>query len=191
MSRRTRDRGSAGYTFPLMLVILVAFAYGAGRLEQTQSYRLKRDKEEELLFRGLEYQKAIRAFEAFGSTEKRYPRNLDELVSDPRSNGRRFIRQLYKDPITGRDFEPIVTPAGTISGVVSASRDIPLRKVGFDKELKGFDKAKSYNDWRFDAKAKMAVPQGSRPGSPLPRAPESPLPGAPESPPPPSSPVPY
>ncbi len=162
---------SAGYTFPLMLVILAAFAYGAGRLERSQSYRLKRDKEEELLFRGLEYLRAIRAFQTASAAQKRYPRTLGELVSDPRTNGRRFIRQLYKDPITGRDFGLILTKDGTISGVVSSSKDIPLRMVDFDRDLEGFDKASSYAGWRFDAKE-------HGPANPPPASLEAPAPSA-------------
>jgi hypothetical protein len=151
MSGKTKHDGQAGYTFPLMLVILAAVSYGASQLEASQSYRLKRDKEEELLFRGMEYLKAILAFEAANEKEKRYPKKLEELVSDPRSSGRRFIRQLYKDPITGQDFDLILTEDRTISGVVSRSKGVPFRKVNFDKELKGFDRAASYADWRFEA----------------------------------------
>ena len=162
----------AGYTFPLMLVILAAFAYGAGRLERSQSYRLRRDKEEELLFRGVEYLRAIRAFQTASATEKRYPRTLDELVSDPRANGRRFIRQLYKDPMTGRDFGLILTKDGTISGVVSSSKDIPLRMVDFDKDLKDFDKASSYAGWRFEVK--QHGPASPPPGPPAASQPAQP-----------------
>jgi hypothetical protein len=150
MSGKTKHGGQAGYTFPIMLLILAAVSYGAAQLENSQSYRLKRDKEEELLFRGMEYLKAIRAFEAANATETRFPKKLEELVSDPRSNGRRFIRQLYKDPITGQDFDLILTRDRTISGVVSRSKGVPFRKVDFDKLLKGFDRAGSYTDWRFE-----------------------------------------
>ncbi len=148
--------GSGGYTFPLMLVVLTAIAFGTARLELTQSYRVKRDKEEELLFRGLAYMKAIQAFHAVDATEKRYPRKPEELISDPRAPGRRFIRQLYKDPMTGGDFHSILTPEGTIVGVVSAGTAIPFRKIDFDKGLAEFDKAKSYADWRFTVKAQRA-----------------------------------
>ena len=79
--------------------------------------------------------------------------------------GRRFIRRLYPDPMTGRDFDLIMTPEGTISGVVSSSKDAPLRQVDFDKDLEGFDKASSYAGWRFDAKAKLPAPQAGRPGN--------------------------
>ncbi len=158
MVEREARQGSEGYTFPLMLIILAALAYGAGRLELTQSYRIKRDKEEELLFRGKEYMKAIRAFYAAAATEKRYPKSLPELVSDPRSKGRRFIRQLYNDPISGGAFNLIQAPDGTITGVVSASAGVPFRAVGFEKDLaETFEKAKTYADWRFDAKAKASA----------------------------------
>ncbi len=158
--------GSGGYTFPLMLVILTAIAFGTARLELTQSYRVKRDKEEELLFRGLAYMKAIQAFHAAEATEKRYPRKLEELISDPRAPGRRFIRQLYKDPMTGGDFHSILAPEGTIVGVFSASTAIPFRKIDFDKGLAAFDKAKSYADWRFTVKAQGAAPlQNADPAS--------------------------
>jgi hypothetical protein len=191
MSGRTSSQ--AGYTFPLMLVILVAIAFGAGQLERSQSYRLRHENEEELLFRGLAYLKALKAFETASAAEKRFPRKLEELVSDPRMQGRRYIRQLYKDPMTGRDFDLILTAQGTISGVVSWSRGIPFRKVDFDKELHEFDQAATYRDWRFDAKPKAAVqaagaakgqpgtnPPPAAPGN-LPQAfsPESPQPANP------------
>lgn len=55
---------------------------------------IQREKEEELIFRGLQYAEAIRVFQArFG----RPPARLEELVEvEPRS-----IRRLWKDPMTG------------------------------------------------------------------------------------------
>ena len=109
------------------------------------------------MFRGLAYMKAIQAFHAADATAPRYPRKLEELVSDPRTPGRRFIRQLYKDPITGGDFKPILTPEGAIAGVVSPSAAIPFRKVDFDKSLADFKTARTYADWRFAVKAEGAA----------------------------------
>lgn len=55
---------------------------------------IQREKEEELIFRGLQYAEAIRVFQArFG----RPPARLEELVEvEPRS-----IRRLWEDPMTG------------------------------------------------------------------------------------------
>ena len=147
--RRTPPAGSPGYTFPLMLIIVAAMAFGATRLDLAQSYRLKRDKEAELLFRGLAFKRAIKEFY---SKNNRYPRQLKELANDRDSSKRRFIRQVYKDPMTGGDFKLILGSEGVIMGVVSSSKDVPFKKVDFEKELENFEKAKTYADWKFEAK---------------------------------------
>jgi hypothetical protein len=136
-----------------MLVIIMALTYGASRIEIAASYRLKRDKEEELLFRGLAYLEAIRAFYA---KNKGYPRDLDEL-SGKGPGGSCFIREIYKDPMTGKDFQLLQTEGGEIVGVVSASAAKPFRTADFEEELAGFGKAQTYADWKFDARAQPAA----------------------------------
>jgi hypothetical protein len=138
--------GTAGYTFPFALVLLAAAAAGGMRLEWSGAYDLRRDREEELLFRGRAYMRAIGAFYTENS---RYPRELGELGGESEPAKPRYIRERYKDPLTGRDFAPVLTEEGGISGVVSASGAAPLRKVDFDKELTGFENAAAYSDWKF------------------------------------------
>jgi type II secretory pathway pseudopilin PulG len=61
--------------------------------------QMKRDQEEELVHRGVEYERAIRKYyRKFGS----YPATI-EMLED--SNHMRFLRKRYKDPITGKDFK--------------------------------------------------------------------------------------
>ena len=158
LMRKARPAGSPGYTFPLVLIIVAAMAFSAMRLDLAQSYRVKRDKEEELLFRGRAYKHAIRVFFTKNS---HYPRKLQELVNDHDSTKARFIRQLYKDPMTGDEFKLIVGPEGAITGVASSSRETPFKTADFDKDLQDFDKAKTYADWKFDAKSSGGeAPQG-------------------------------
>jgi hypothetical protein len=144
-----KPRGSPGYTFPLMLVIITALTYGASRIEIAASYRVKRDKEEELLFRGLAYMEALKEFYA---KNKRYPRDLRELYGKS-PDGSCFIRQIYKDPMTGKDFRLLQTEGDEIIGVVSTSATKPFRTADFEEELAGFGKATTYADWKFDARA--------------------------------------
>jgi type II secretory pathway pseudopilin PulG len=90
---RGARRGEEGYNLVLLVVavtilnILVAIALPAW------SYTIRRDREEETIFRGLQYAEGIRVFrQRFG----RYPASLDELVkTEPRS-----IRQLWTEPLT-------------------------------------------------------------------------------------------
>ncbi len=164
--KSAKPAGSPGYTFPIMLVIVSAMALGASRLELAANYRLKRDKEEELLFRGRAYMKAIQAFYA---KNRRYPNSLEELAGGGQSAKRRFIRQLYKDPMTRGDFKLIRSSGGAITGVVSSSMDVPFRKADFEKELEVFDKAKTYTDWRFTAQSReTSASQGSASLAPAP-----------------------
>src|ERR1700757_4034265 len=54
----------------------------------------QRDREEELIFRGNEYARAIALFHSrFG----RYPNSVDDLLK--KTNGVRFLRRAYKDPM--------------------------------------------------------------------------------------------
>ena len=83
----------AGYNLVvLMIAITVMTALLAAMLPMV-SQEIRRDKEEELVFRGLQYAEAIRIFQI---RYQRLPNKLSELVEvKPRS-----IRQLWKDPMT-------------------------------------------------------------------------------------------
>jgi type II secretory pathway pseudopilin PulG len=63
------------------------------------SQQVKRDREEELIHRGVQYSRAIKHFvKKLG----RYPTRIEDLES---ANNMRFLRRRYKDPITGKDFK--------------------------------------------------------------------------------------
>jgi type II secretory pathway pseudopilin PulG len=79
--------------FTTLLMIAAAAA------APTIMFQVKRDREEELVHRGVQYSRAIRRFV---KKTGRFPSSLDELTG---TGERRFIRKLYKDPITGKDFK--------------------------------------------------------------------------------------
>jgi len=59
----------------------------------------QREQEQEMIHRGVQYSRAIRAYyKKFG----RYPAKLEDLEN---TNQLRFLRKRYKDPITGKDFK--------------------------------------------------------------------------------------
>lgn len=74
------------------------------------THAMKREREEELIFRGLQYAEAIRVFQnRFG----RLPVRLEELVkTEPRS-----IRRLWRDPITESPEWGLIVSGGPGSGV--------------------------------------------------------------------------
>jgi type II secretory pathway pseudopilin PulG len=96
---RGRKGEQDGYMLlTLLFVAAVVAIFLAAALPQF-SQQMRRDREEELIHRGVQYSRAIRRFyKKFG----RYPVRLEELEN---TNNLRFLRKRYKDPITNKDFK--------------------------------------------------------------------------------------
>jgi len=84
----------------LVLLLFVAIlAISAAAVFPALEFQIKRDREEEMIHRAVQYPRAIRHFvKKFG----RYPTRIEELEN---TNNIRFLRKRYKDPITGQDFK--------------------------------------------------------------------------------------
>ncbi len=100
-SHSTSDTGTVrleaarerGYNLVALTVIVAVMTIFLGMALPNWEQRLQRQREEEAIFRGLQYAEAIRVFQL---RQGRLPVTLDELLeAEPRS-----IRQLWKDPLT-------------------------------------------------------------------------------------------
>jgi len=88
-----------GYVLLSLLLFLALLSISFTVMIQRIDLQVKRDREEELIHRGVQYSRAVRRFiKTFG----RYPSGIEELES---TNNIRFLRKRYKDPITGKDFK--------------------------------------------------------------------------------------
>jgi type II secretory pathway pseudopilin PulG len=97
--QRVPRRRDAGYAMLTLLLAMALVAIFAGALVSSITFDIKRDREEEMIHRGVQYSRAIRAYyKKFG----RYPTKIDDLES---ANNLRFLRKRYKDPLTGQDFK--------------------------------------------------------------------------------------
>lgn len=113
---------------------------------------VKRDKEEELMFRGNQIKKAIESYYTSGHGGANfYPKTLKDLIKDNRFlTVKRHLRKLYKDPITAEgEWEIIADPQGRIRGVRSKSEKEPVKQKNFPLEYKDFEGKKRYKDWEF------------------------------------------
>jgi len=98
-TRRGRNSAERGYILLTLLLMVAMMIIAAGAVVQTIAFEIKRDREEEMVHRGVQYARAIRSYyKKFG----RYPTKLEDLES---TNNQRFLRKRYKDPITGKDFK--------------------------------------------------------------------------------------
>jgi hypothetical protein len=97
---RKKQPNERGYIMLMLMlmVALMAIAWTGTIGARSIAFQIRRDREEELIHRGVQYSRAVRHYyRKFG----RYPNSLEELQS---SNNMRFLRRAYKDPITGQDF---------------------------------------------------------------------------------------
>jgi len=97
--RYGRNSSQRGYVLITLLLMVAMMIIAAGAVVQTIAFQIKRDREEEMVHRGVQYARAIRSYyKKFG----RYPTKIEDLES---ANNLRFLRKRYKDPITGKDFK--------------------------------------------------------------------------------------
>jgi len=153
--------GKKGYL--VIMLMMAVFAISLGFLIALPVWRteVKREKEEELIFRGKQYVEAVRIYVL--KNPGRFPASLKELLE------KKCIRKLFKDPMTeSGDWNVILSPSSAgqattagagesqvyvvpekslasvrqpvILGVVSASKS-PSVKVYNDQE--------SYDKWLF------------------------------------------
>jgi type II secretory pathway pseudopilin PulG len=92
-------RAERGYILLMLMLFIALLAIFAGAVAPTIAFRVRRDREEELVHRGVQYSRALRKFV---KKTGRYPSRLEELEN---TNNIRFLRKRYKDPITGKDFK--------------------------------------------------------------------------------------
>ena len=98
-SLRTRRKAEGGYILITLMLMIALLAIGMMVATSKAEFQTRRDREEELVHRGVQYARAVRLF--FKKTG-RYPTRIEELEN---TNNLRFLRKRYKDPITGEDFK--------------------------------------------------------------------------------------
>lgn len=97
--RRSPQNGERGYVLlTLLLVVSIAAIVFLFGVAPTIKFNIKRDREEEMIHRGVQYSRAI---QAYYRKFQRFPAKIEDLEN---TNNMRFLRKRYKDPITGKDF---------------------------------------------------------------------------------------
>jgi hypothetical protein len=96
MKRASRRRAESGSFLVVIMVAVAISSIALGTVAQSWSVRLRRDKEEELIFRAQQYVKAILAYRKEHAGQ--FPTNLEDLYK-PGPRQLRYIRRLYKDPL--------------------------------------------------------------------------------------------
>jgi hypothetical protein len=143
-------------TYLTVLCAVVIMGVALSAVAQEWSVAVKRDLEAELLFRGNRIKLAIEAYAADYEVNKagrpnRYPMSLVQLTQQPK----RYLPVVYKDPITGLDFE-LIKVGAEVRGVKSRSLGAPMDKVRFKDAV-------SYSHVAFQAETPAAQGAGTGP----------------------------
>lgn len=151
--------GSAqrGFTYLAMLLAVAVIGVGLAAAGEVWSTAAQREKEQELLFVGNQYRRAIRLYYQNSQDQRTgvaYPKVLKDLLEDKRrGDTKRHLRQLYPDPMTGKAEWGLVTikaPDGErIMGVYSLSGATPFKTSGFLDRDRTFEGANHFSDWKF------------------------------------------
>lgn len=158
---KSADRNSSGFTYTALLAAIVILGITMGAATKFWTNVALRDKEEELLFRGEQYRQAIERYCYAIPGRMQYPQSIDDLLKDNRTIlGKRYLRQKYKDPITGEDFVEKRDPLSKrITGVYSSSDKKPLKQENFPETspiYKDFEGKQKYSDWVFEFRTPLA-----------------------------------
>src|SRR5215469_4409605 len=96
---RNSKGSQRGYVLLTLLLVMSMLVIAAGVAASSIAFNIRRDREEELIHRGVQYTRAIRAY---SKQTGHFPMRMEELDN---VNGVHFLRKHYKDPITGQDFK--------------------------------------------------------------------------------------
>jgi type II secretory pathway pseudopilin PulG len=162
--RRTDRRRGGGFTYIGLLVAVAIMGIMWAAAGTLWSVAAQRDKEAELLFIGHQFRNAISRY--YAANGFRYPRELADLLNDESSAvPRHFIRQVYRDPMTGEsDWQLIRAADGGVMGVASRSKAKSIKRANFTLLDSGFKDMESYSDWQFIYEPRRGRPQaGAKP----------------------------
>jgi len=100
-----------GFALAALIIFVTALSIVLAASLPVYRVQAQRELEEELIFRGQEY---VRAIQKYQRQIGIYPPSIDALMN---TNGIRYLRRAYTDPITGDSFQLLTgNPDGTING---------------------------------------------------------------------------
>lgn len=171
--RAGQGRAQAGFSFLGLLFLLAGMGVALAALGTVWSTAAQREREQDLLFIGDQYRRAIESFWKIPlpvGTPRRLPKDFGELLEDPRfPKTVRHLRQVWHDPFTAsREWGLVREPDGGFSAVYSLSAKEPLKRGNFPADYLQFNEARSYRDWvfRFDVEKAQREAQKAQPQAP-------------------------
>ena len=116
-------RRERGYILLILLLFVAILSISAAVIAPTIAFQIKRDREEEMIHRGVQYSRAIRRYvRKVGG----WPTRIEQLEN---TNNVRFLRKRYKDPITGKDFKLLHQSDLQVMGMAGIAGATPVTNM--------------------------------------------------------------
>lgn len=168
LAQATRSN-ERGFAMAGLLVGIALMSLGLSIAMPTWRTLVQREKEEELIWRGQQYDRAIQLYRKKNAAPG--APSIERLVEG------RFLRKKYKDPITGEDFEVVgVSAAGNAPGVQQPPRGYGqlvggVRSKSKTRSFRVLNGRTTYNEWQFTyvpwkPGGQPTVPGGEQPAGP-------------------------
>jgi hypothetical protein len=128
---RRKTRGDAGYALTLMVFLLTLVVLATVAVAPNIITNGRRDKEEEMIWRGKQYVRGIRLYvryyQTHGGTTK-FPTSMEDLTKN--KVGIRFMRQAYRDPVNSVDGSWRLIYVGPNGQLIGSLKSWPLGAGG-------------------------------------------------------------
>jgi hypothetical protein len=133
---RRNVRGQEGYALSLVVFLLALVVIASVAVAPNVITNGRREKEEEMIWRGKQYVRGIRLYVRYYQTHggtTRFPTSMEDLTKN--KVGIRFMRQAYKDPVNSVDGSWRLIYVGPNGQLIGSLKSRPL---GADGKPSGF-----------------------------------------------------
>ncbi len=128
---RGRMRGQEGYALTLVVFMLALIVIASAAALPDIITNGRREKEEEMIWRGKQYVRGIRLYVRYYQTHggtTRFPTSMEDLTKN--KVGIRFMRQAYKDPVNPVDGSWRMIYVGPNGQLIGSLKSRPLLPDG-------------------------------------------------------------
>lgn len=144
-------RRQRGVIYLALLIVIATMGAGLAAIGTFWHNVQQRAREQELLFVGQQYRRAIQRYYESSTSGNTYPPTLEALLLDERSPGiRRYLRRPYRDPLNNSPtWGLVMAPQGGIMGIYSLAGGQPIQKGNYPPALNWEPGLSSYAEWKF------------------------------------------
>ena len=161
MSVRHRQEGEAGFAMLVVFLLAAFIAIGLYMELPRVVFESQRNREQTLIDHGEQYRRAIQLY------YRRYSRYPPDVKALENTDNRRFLRQRFKDPMTGKDEWRLIHSIGPGVFPDSLVYKAPGQKEKSEESTTTATTETAPSPWLQRRPSDVTMPFGSNPSAPV------------------------